>query len=108
MIESRIGEWIDPYTVETFDHESKIVLLGRSQIPRPRKRFNSAHVKPFRMPIEASSSSTDILYNSFSVHATRNTRDPSEPPNILGSSAGITHDIHGKEIIDKNDSRLVS
>ena len=30
LIENRIGEWIDPYTVETVDHDSKIVVIKKT------------------------------------------------------------------------------
>ena len=89
---------------KTVDHESKIVMVKTTPDSLP-ERFNSTQVKPFLTPIEASSSFMEILYQSFSVHAAKNTGGPSEPPNILRSSASNTHDIHATETILNNDPR---
>ena len=90
--------------METVDHDSKIVVVKKIPDSSP-ERFNSTQLKPFRTPIEASSSFMAILYQLFSVHATKNTGGPSESPNILRSSASNTHGIHATEIIDINDPR---
>ncbi len=46
IVENHIGEWIGPYTFETINHSSKIVMVGKDENLQV-ERYNMTQVKPF-------------------------------------------------------------
>ena len=49
IVENRIGEWVGPYTVRSFDEQSHIVLVQKNA-DYPLERYNTTQVKPFLRP----------------------------------------------------------
>ena len=87
QVENRIGEWIEPYTVVSYDSEAKIVLVQRSADAQ-YERYNTVQVKPFETPSETARKFSSILHSAVRPFA-------SEHPAI----------VHITEVIDKHDPR---
>ena len=49
LIENRIGEWTGPYIVKSYEGNSRIVLVQKSD-DSPYERYNITQVKPFLRP----------------------------------------------------------
>ena len=49
LVENRIGEWVGPYIVKSYDERSRIVLVQKSA-DSAHERYNITQVKPFLRP----------------------------------------------------------
>ena len=52
LVESRIGEWIGPYIVCSYDAAAQIVLVQKEP-GASHERFNAVQIKPFLEPVAA-------------------------------------------------------
>ena len=91
LVENRIGEWVGPYTVKSFDERSRIVLVQKDE-DAPHERYNIAQVKPFLRPEAAATSFLDTVRNTLLEFVTE-----SRP-----------FDTQMTEVVDKNDPRADS
>ena len=91
IVNNRIGEWVEPFTVESFDI-CRIVVHVRDAQVRPAKPFEFAHVKRYLSPESTTESLFAELQDIFS--AFRSTIDE--------------NDIHLTEILQSDDPRKSS
>ena len=91
QVENRIGDWLGPYTVVSFDPNSKIILVQMSADAR-YERYNIVQVKPFLKQTEASTDFIETLYSLIRQFALPNT----------DLSVNMT------EVVQKNDKRAYS
>ena len=87
LVENRIGEWIGPYTVKSFNEDFRIVLVQQSE-DAPQKRYNITQVKPFLGPEEASTCFVNDVRKALSTFSTKDR----------------TFDTQLTEVVGKNDS----
>ena len=91
VVENRIGEWVGPYTVKSFDENSRIVLVQKSE-DAPHERYNITQVKHLLEPETASISFVDDVRRTFSVF----------------SNKDRTFDTYLTEVVGKHDPRASS
>ena len=77
QVEYRIGEWIGPYTVVTYDVPSKVVVVQKD-IDSAHERFSVTQVKPFMRPDKAAT----VFLDTFHVPLTNFANPNERPPNV--------------------------
>ena len=60
-VENRIGEWIGPHTVISYDYEAKILIVQKSADAH-YERYGTTQVKPFMEPTEVATEFLRILH----------------------------------------------
>ena len=98
VVESRVGQWLGPYTVVTIDVNAEIVIVRKDK-ESLIKSYNMVRVKTFLAPTESSTVFMDILYSVFVGYASN--------PTCMRSSANVFQ-MHVTEIIEKDDLRAKS
>ena len=128
QVEHRIGEWLGPYTVVTFDAASKVVVIQKDS-ESAHQRFSVTQVKPFLRPESAVTSFMRTLHASLLQFANKeeSQSDTLAPRQLLLSSTKVDHEskmssqqqrssaidgdspgiqsIQVTEIVDKDDPR---
>ena len=90
VVDSRIGEWLGPFSVSSFEPEKKLVLVQDDKGGSP-KPFNVLQVKPYLEPTDVAHSFMSDLHRALSYNCTRD-----------------DNDIYLTEIIDRQDPRVDS
>ena len=91
IVNNRIGEWVGPFTVESFDPRRKVVHV-RDVTVGPAKPFRFAQVKRYLSPAETSQSFFTELLEMLSAFKSTDEQD----------------DIHLTEILQGDDPRASS
>ena len=67
-VENRIGEWVGPYTVISYDSEAKIVMVQKS-VEAKYERYSTSQVKPFMQPTEVATEFVRFLHSALQPFA---------------------------------------
>ena len=70
QVESRMSEWIGPYTIVTSDSSGKIIVVQK-EAGSALERFNTTQVKPFLQPEKVAIDFFNILNRAFSTYASK-------------------------------------
>ena len=65
IVENRIGEWLGPHIVRSFDKKSYIVLVQKNADSAP-ERYNITQIKPFLQPPVARTRFLNSIYHAIS------------------------------------------
>ena len=91
VVENRIGEWVGPYTVKSFDENSRIVLVQKTE-EALHERYNVTQVKHLIEPEIVSTQIVDDVRRTLAVFGNKDR----------------TFDTHLTEIVGKHDPKADS